>query len=163
MIFFIWRDSVENLQIIFKNLNHFHLNLKFTSEKSRENLNFLNINLKLKEVTTAINLYSKPKDGHQNLHYESCQTEYIKKFNQTFRLKRICSGKKNFYKHVIELEKWYDKREEKINCIPLAAIYNPLFENLNSITKKNLNHLYADQEVKKNIFTCSFCIVQTHT
>ena len=115
--------------------------------------------MKLKEVRTAINLYSKPKDGHQYLHYESCQIEYIKKsikFNQTFRLKRICSGKKNFYKHVIELEKWYDKRDEKINCIPLAAIYNPLFENFNSITKRTLITCMLIKKLKKIFLLAPF-------
>ena len=34
-VFFIWRDSEENLERFLKELNGFHPNIKFTSEKSK--------------------------------------------------------------------------------------------------------------------------------
>ena len=47
------------------------------------------------KITT--NLFCKPTDGHQYLHYDSCHAEPIKRsivFSQTFRVKSISSEKK---------------------------------------------------------------------
>ena len=42
-IFFIWNESEEKLEEFLEDLNNFHLNLKFASEKSKESVNFLDV------------------------------------------------------------------------------------------------------------------------
>ena len=46
-IFFIWNESEEKLDEFLENLNNFHPNLKFTSEKSKKSVNFLDVKVSL--------------------------------------------------------------------------------------------------------------------
>ena len=111
-IFFIWTDSEKNLNKFLKDLNEFHPNLKFTYEKSKEKINFLDLVIKLKDGKIVTDLYCKPTDSHQYLYYDSCHAEHIKRsifFSQTLRLKRICSQKSNLDSHVKELKNWFSK------------------------------------------------------
>ena len=48
-IFFIWRDTEKNLDKLLDDLNKFYPNLRFTYEKSREKINFLDVVIKIKE------------------------------------------------------------------------------------------------------------------
>ena len=78
-IFIIWADSKENLNKFLKDLNEFHPNLKFTYEKSKEKINFLDLVIKLTDGKIVTDLYCKPTDSHQYLHYDSCHAEHIKR------------------------------------------------------------------------------------
>ena len=49
-ICFIWTDSDKNLNKFLKDLNEFHPNLKFTYEKSKEKINFLDLVIKLTKL-----------------------------------------------------------------------------------------------------------------
>ena len=96
IFFFIWTQSEDSLEKFLEDLNKFHPNLKFTYEKSKEKINFLDVVIKIKEGRIITDLYCKPTDGHQYLHYDSCHADYIKRsiiFSKTLQLKRICSGK----------------------------------------------------------------------
>ena len=132
--------------------------------------------IKIKEGRIITDLYCKPTDGHQYLHYDSCHIDHIKRlviFSQTLRLKRICSEKNDFDVHVEDLETWFRKRgypdylvkeqvekalrftpsdennSKKVNGVPLVVTYNPEFKNLFQVIRKKLPLLYADEEVKK--------------
>ena len=86
--------------------------------------------IKIKEDRIISNLYCKPTDGHQYLHYESCNGDHIKRSiisSQTIRLKRLCSekndlnaqvekNKKRFYSS-IRLAESVDVLEKNIFCI----------------------------------------------
>ena len=78
-IFFIWTDSEENLNKFLKDLNEFHRNLKFTYEKSKEKIDFLDLVIKVTDGKTVTDFYCKPTDSHQYLHYDSCDAERIKR------------------------------------------------------------------------------------
>ena len=181
-IFFIWTDSDENLNKLLKDLNEFHPNLRFTYEKSKEKINFLDLVIKLTDGKIVTDLYCKSTDSHQYLHYDSCHAEHIKRsivFSQTLRLKRICSQTSDLNSHVKELKSWFSKRgypdriiseqvnralrsEENVkerdgkhikeNGVPLQVTYNPNFKNLRILIRKNLQFLYADPETKR-VFT----------
>ena len=102
-----------SLEKFLEDLNKFHPNLKFTFEKSKEKINFLDAVIKIKEGRIITDLYCKPMDGHQYLHYDSCHADHIKRsiiFSQTLRLKRICSEKNDLNKHVEDLKAWFRKR-----------------------------------------------------
>ena len=66
-IFFIWTDSEENLERFLKELNGFHPSIKFTFEKSKMKVNFLDVVIKIKNGRLSTDLYSKPVDSHQYL------------------------------------------------------------------------------------------------
>ena len=105
-IFFIRTDTEENLDKFLEDLNKFHPNLRFTYEKSREKISFLDVVIKIKEGKITTNLFCKPTDGHQYLHYDSCHAEHIKRsivFSQTLLMKKICSEKKDLDSNVENL------------------------------------------------------------
>ena len=58
-------------------------------------------------------LYCKPMDGHQCLHYDSSHTDHTKRsiiFSHTLPLKRICSEKNDLNVDVEDLKIWFRKR-----------------------------------------------------
>ena len=71
-IFFIWTDREKNLEKCLKELNRFHHNIKFTFEKSKMKVNFLDIVTKIKSGRLITDLRSKLIDSYQYLHYNSC-------------------------------------------------------------------------------------------
>ena len=121
-------------------------------------VNFLDVVIKIKNGRLSTDLYSKPVDSHQYLHYNSCHPEHIKKsiiYSQTLRLRRICSEKKDLKSHVRDLKGWFLRRgypqriiEEQVdrafrlplendtqqnkmeNDIALVVTYSPAFRNL---------------------------------
>ena len=91
-IFFVFKDSEENLNKFLKDLNEFHPNVKFIYEKSKEEINFLDLFIKLTDGKIVTDLYCKPTDSHQYLHYDSCHAEHIKRsiiLSQTLRKKML--------------------------------------------------------------------------
>lgn len=75
---------------------------KFTYEKSNEKIIFSDLVIKLTDHKIVTDLYCKPMDSHQHLHYDMCHNEHIKKsivFSQALQLKRIYSQKSDLYSH----------------------------------------------------------------
>ena len=68
-IFFIWTRGEEQFNLFLKVINEFHSNLKFTYETSQNSVNFLDLNVSLKDGAIFTDLHIKPTDGHQFLHY----------------------------------------------------------------------------------------------
>ena len=60
-----------------KEFNGFHLNIKFTNEKSKEKVDFLHAVVKIKNERLTTVFYSKPVGSSQYLHYDTCYAEYI--------------------------------------------------------------------------------------
>ena len=148
-------------------LNKFYPNLRFTYENSKD---------KITEGRIIANLYCKPTDGHHYFHYGSCNADHIKKsiiFSQTLQLKRMCSEKNDLNVDLEDLKKWFRKRRyshikalrltpsdennSKIeNDVSLVVIYNLTFKNLFQVIRKNLQLLYAIEEVKKGFSPVPF-------
>ena len=171
-VFSIWTNSEENLERFLKELNGFHPSIKFTFEKSKMKVNFLDVVIKIKNGRLSTDFYSKPVDSHQYLHYNSCHPENIKKsiiYSQTLRLRRICSERKDLKSHVRDLKGWFLRRgypqqiiEEQMdrafrlplendtqqnkmeNRIALVVTYSNAFRNLSTTLQKNFNILYSD-------------------
>ena len=76
-VFFIWTDSEENLEKFLKELNGFHPNVKFTLDKLKMKVNFLNVVTEIKNGRLSTDLCSKLVDSYQYLHYNSCDEEHI--------------------------------------------------------------------------------------
>ena len=74
-----WTENEESLE---KFLEH----LKFTYEKSKEKINFLDVPIKIQDGRIITDFFCKPTAGHQYLYYDSCHADHITssiKFSQT--------------------------------------------------------------------------------
>ena len=65
---------------------NFHPNLNFPYETSKNNVSYLDLNVSLRYGVIPTDLYIKPTDGHQYLHYQSsypitlkCQYHTVKR------------------------------------------------------------------------------------
>ena len=63
-IFFTWNHSEDELTKFLENLNKFKSNLKFRYEIPKDNINFLNLNVSMKESNLVNYLYFKETDRH---------------------------------------------------------------------------------------------------
>ena len=112
-VFFIWTESEEKLEGFLNGLNDFHPNLKFTHEKSKSSVNFLDVSVSIVDSKIETDLYCKPTDCHQFLHFNSAHPFHNKKsivYSQGLRIKRLCSSPVAFEKHMESLRFWFCKR-----------------------------------------------------
>ena len=77
-IFFIWTANENELDNFLKRPNNFHPNLKFTHGSSREEINFLDITVRVNLDQFMTDLYCDHTDGHHYLHFESCHPSHTK-------------------------------------------------------------------------------------
>ena len=115
MIFFLIWTACEKERWFFWNesINNFHPNVKFTHECSREEINFLDVAVKVNHGEFITNLYWKPTDGHQYLHFASCHPSDTKPW-----MRRISSKKSDLVPNVWKLKDWFKERgypEDMIN------------------------------------------------
>ena len=134
--------------------------------------------MKLNEVKISTDLYIKSTDRHQYLHFTSSHPNHTKRsivYSQGLRVKRICSEKEDFLKHMREMKLWFLKwgypenivdqelgkvepseSSRRINkkhkAVYLVATYHPLLQNIGRIFHRHLDLLYTDQEVER-VFT----------
>ena len=113
-IFLVLEHGAQALIDFIEKLNTFHPTIKFTSEWSKNNVNFLDVSDTKKEDGTLLtDLHTKPTDTHQYLHSTSCHPFYCKKsipYRQTLRLSCICSDRGKFEEQCKELENWLYER-----------------------------------------------------
>ena len=159
-----------------RNLNHFNSSLKFTSESIETDISFLDLKVKLCKGQISTDLYVKPTDRHQYLHYTSSHPNHTKRsivYSQGLRVKRICSEENIASEHLQNMSSWFQKRgypqhivetelkkvygssnknSNESKGVPLVVTYHLLIKDLSKIISKNLHLLYIDEEVKK-VFT----------
>ena len=107
-VFFIWTREEESLHTFLNHINSFHRSIKFTSEFSHDQVNFLDVTIRKENGTLATDLYTKPTDTHQYLHSSSCHPRHCKSgiaYSQALRLRRICSNDTNFSQHASDLKR----------------------------------------------------------
>ena len=112
-IFFIWEHGEESLKVFIEQVNMFHSTIKFTAEYSKEEVNFLDVNIKLIDGELKTDLFVKPTDTHQFLDPTSCHPYHCKKgipYSQALRVNRICSDNETFDRRCNDLEKWLMER-----------------------------------------------------
>ena len=175
-ISFIWTHGEEKLKYFLDNLNRYHPNINFTHEPNKECIKFLDLTVSLLDNKMSTDLYIKPTDRHQYLHYSSSHPDHTKKsivYSQTLRLNRICSVEADFVRDKKEMKSWFLKRGYPENItngeikkvkfkkqvfssrgvvtkgVPLVITYHPLLKSLGTILYKHLYLLLIDKEVKK--------------
>ena len=168
--FFIWTHGEESLRK-FLELNDFNQYIKFTYEHSAENIPFLDLKVGLKDGKISTDLYVKPTDHHQYLHFSSAHANHDKcsiVFSRTLRISRLFSNDSDFEQNKEKMRLWLVKREypEKLidsemrkvkfniretdkknksqNGVPFVVTYHPLLNSFYSIIRKNLYLLNVD-------------------
>ena len=108
-IFMVWEYGEEELQKFILHLNTIHATIKFTSEYSQTKVNFLDVwAIKNREGYLFTDLYTRPTDSNNYLHYFSAHPGHCKRgipLGQFLRLRRICSKDETFLLHSTEKAK----------------------------------------------------------
>ena len=87
--------------------------MKFTSEKSKKSVNFLDVKVSLIDQHLETDLYCKPTDCQQFLDFNSAHPIHIKKsivYSQGLCTKRLCSSNVAFENHLESLKNWFQNR-----------------------------------------------------
>ena len=67
-IFKVWHHVEKELEKSLEFLNCYHPTIKFTSNYSREEINYLDVSVRKKNNQLATDLYIKPTESYQFLH-----------------------------------------------------------------------------------------------
>ena len=119
-IFFIWTHGKGHLETFSQEIYNFNPDLKFTYESNEKDIPFLDLKVKLNEAKISTDLYIKSTDRHQYLHFTSSHPNHTKRsivYSQGLRVKRICSEKEDFLKHMREMKLWFLKRGYPENIV----------------------------------------------
>ncbi|XP_071139779.1 uncharacterized protein [Mytilus edulis] len=111
-----WNKSDEDLVTFITHANNIHPSIKFTHEKSKFKIAFLDTSSSLTEGIISTDLYSKPTDTHQYLSPKSCDPAHLTKsipYSQALRVKRICSNTETTKRQLRKLETRLKKRGYK--------------------------------------------------
>ena len=77
-IFMLWQHGEESLNIFLKTLNSVHETIKFTADYSSDRVNFLDVEVILRNNKILTDLYVKKTDTHQYLDFSSCHPRHCK-------------------------------------------------------------------------------------
>ena len=111
--FMIWQHVEDELKIYLKKLNNFHPSINFTCEYSREKVNYLDVQVIVREGKLITDLHVKQTDSHQYLDPSSCHPYHCTKsihYSQALRTNRICSENISFDLRCNQHEGWLIKR-----------------------------------------------------
>ena len=144
-------------------------------------INFLDVTVSVNGEEFETDLYCKPNNCHQFLEFNSAHPIQNKKsivYSQGLRIKRLCSKKDAFEKHLESFRSWFgqhgylkklvdnqirrvlESKPEQLfeSCtktgigVPLVVTYHPRFHNLSNTIRKLFTYFYAEEQVKK-VFT----------
>ena len=117
-----WKRYIDDIFLLRKDnltkfitfLNSCHPTIKFTAEISETQVPFLDtLVIKLDDGTLITDLYGKPTDSHNYLHYSSSHPAHCKKslpHSQFLSIRRICTRNADYSKHVNKLAGYFFDR-----------------------------------------------------
>ena len=86
---FLYLESEEKIEEFLENLNKSHPNLKFTSEKSKKYVNFLDVTVGFIDQHLETDFYCKPIDCHQFLDFNHVHPIHIKKRKKQLSIVKV--------------------------------------------------------------------------
>ncbi|GFR92965.1 hypothetical protein ElyMa_004366300 [Elysia marginata] len=122
-IFLIWTHGSSTLDQFLAHANNFHPTIKFISEISPLKIPFLDVMISLKDGRLETDLYSKPTDTFNYLHWGSCHPHDTKRsipYSLAFRLVRTCSTEEALNTRFAQLSSHLQKRGFPHKQIELA-------------------------------------------
>jgi hypothetical protein len=142
-IFLIWTHGKDRLIEFIAAANSFHPTIKFSSDFSHSQIPFLDVMVSLKNGLLETDLYSKPTDTFNYLHWSSCHPSHTKKsipYGLAFRLVRICSNVDTLNSRLAQLKEHLIGRgfpERIIDSSFTRALQIPRNEALNRSSKRS--------------------------
>ena len=104
-IFCLWQHGEEELEKFTTHLNSVYETIKFTIEKLRTSVSFLDTEVHLDDNRIYTTIYVKPTDRNNYLPFDSAHLFHCKKglpYGQFLRIQRICSQEEDYYHHCME-------------------------------------------------------------
>ena len=148
-VFFIWTREEESLHTFINHLNSFHSTIKFTSDFSHQQANFLDVTVMKGTNRITTTLYTKPTDTHQYLHSSSCHPRHCKTsipYSQALRLRRICSDDSDFSSQARLLKNHLVTRGHSSRTVQLA-INRVRSLSRSDVLKQKTEHRHATNRV----------------
>ena len=105
----VWLHGEDEYEEFLVYLNSIHPTIKFTSNHSQKEIEFLDVLVKNENGLISTDLFTKKTDTHQYLHFKSCHTYHTKcgiPYGQALRLKIIISDNDKFELRCNELRDW---------------------------------------------------------
>uniref|UniRef100_A0A803K2L1 Reverse transcriptase domain-containing protein n=1 Tax=Xenopus tropicalis TaxID=8364 RepID=A0A803K2L1_XENTR len=124
-LLFIWRGSESEFGHFLGYLNYNTLNLRFTSEFSRDSISFLDLKLTVSGSSVVTTVFRKPCSGNSLLRADSCHPFHMFKgipLGQFYRLRRNCSTEHDFLEQAIYLRDRFLSRGYSIKSLSQAFI-----------------------------------------
>ena len=125
-IFAIWTEGEESLTDFHNFINTQHHSIKFTMEKSTEKIVFLDTWVKSNgSDKLSVELYSKPTDTHNYLHFSSYHQTHTKRggpFGQFLRVRRNCTSDEDYAQHSQKMQNHYLVRGYPAKHVEAARI-----------------------------------------
>ena len=115
-IFIVWTEGEDRLKEFIDYLNNAHDTIKFTYKWSKHEIDFLDVKVMNESGVLETDVFIKPTDSHQYLHYSSCHPGACKRsipYAQAMRLRRICSKSCFFEKRAEDLVRFLTDRGYK--------------------------------------------------
>ena len=107
-VFCLWPHGPDDSDHFVNFCNSFHPTIKFTSESSAMEIPLLDVMVSIKDGQLHTDLYSKPTDAQQFLHWTSCHPKHRKTslpYGLAFLLNHICSSQESLQMRITELER----------------------------------------------------------
>ena len=125
-IFMIWQHGEEELNLFTNYLNNCHPTIKFTVEKSNEEVSFLDTKVLLQQDgSLKTSLFCKPTDAHNFLHFSSCHPKHMKTglpYSQFLRVRRICSDLEDYKQNAQMLASHFLRRGYPAETIQMGLL-----------------------------------------
>ena len=155
-IFIFWPHSVDLADEFTHIMNNVNPNFKFTHEISNKQLHFLDVTLINENGNLKTDLYSKPTDAHQYLHFHSYHPAHTKRnlpYNLANRIKRIVNSEP------LQQLRFSELRENLLSLkYPASLIDNAIESATNSVicnrnspspsVNTNMVFTYSNKNVK---------------
>ena len=124
-VFTIFNCDITDATTFLRDLNSCHASIKFESELSETEINFLDTTVMLHDNTVSTKVYSKPTDSFSYLHFDSCHPKHCKSnlpYGQFLRVKRICTNISDFDDKAREMARHFIRRGYPIETVENALI-----------------------------------------
>jgi hypothetical protein len=106
-IFFIWPHGETKLRAFMECANAINKSVQLTFEHSQCGVSFLDTQVNLVNGRLVTDLYRKPTDTQQYLHFDSCHPKSQKlpiAYSQALRINKICSNRSDAIRHCNDLK-----------------------------------------------------------
>ena len=97
--------------------------MKYKTHQSTDSVNFLDVEVRIRNNTIQTSVFSKPTDAHLYLNSSSCLPSHVTRNipkGQFTRIRRICTNIEDYIQHGRQLSKYFLKRGYKRNAVEKA-------------------------------------------